>query len=152
MHKDAVYGYAVSLVGVGSETDDLVQETFLGLLRRSPALKGQQVRTYLLRCVRNRFIDRCRRVRRENGEVESLTGSEDPEALTFTTERAREVRSALDALPETEGEVVRLRVYGRLGYEEIGAMLEIPSGTARTRYRRALDRLRSRLKKVMRDA
>ncbi|MGE3163934.1 MAG: RNA polymerase sigma factor [Planctomycetota bacterium] len=156
LHKAAVYRYACALCGRSSEAEDLLQEAFLGLLRnldrvdeRSPLLP------YLLRSVRHRHIDRLRSFAErgcplpEGALVDPQPGLE--EQLT-REERIQAVTAAIGELPESQGEIVRLRVYAGLEYEGIADMLALPRDTVRSRYRAAIDRLRERLRRSVGDA
>ena len=55
-----------------------------------------------------------------------------------------ELEPLVDELPDEQREALELRVLGELDYREIGARLEIPAVTARTRVYRALKTLRAR--------
>ena len=65
-------------------------------------------------------------------------------------ETQQEVREALDRLPETEQEVVRLRIHQDLTFAEVALELGIPLGTVLTRMRSALQKLRQKLSRETR--
>ena len=65
--------------------------------------------------------------------------------LTETTEKLHE---AFQELPETWQEIVRLRMNENMTFQQIADKLDIPIGTALTRMRRALQRLRSNIEEV----
>jgi len=60
-------------------------------------------------------------------------------------ERMERLRGAIAELRDEEKEVFLLRQNGELTYEEIADLLNIPSGTVKTRMRLALERLRRAL-------
>ncbi len=62
-------------------------------------------------------------------------------------ERRAEITSALRKLPEAQREVVTLKIWGGLTFQEIGSALEISENTAASRYRYALEALRRSLGK-----
>ena len=65
-----------------------------------------------------------------------------PLAAAVAGERRRRLRDALHRLPETAREVFLLRQNGDLTYAAIAGILGIPEGTAKTRMRAALARLK----------
>lgn len=155
-HKDAVYRYACALTGRSTEAEDLLQEAFLGLLRNVDRVSQREpLLPYLLRAVKHRHIDRLRSF---SGRQRTLPEREPPDPresldeATSRNERIESVAAAIAELPEPQGEVVRLRTYAGLSYEDIAAMLSVPRDTVRSRYRAALERLRERLGRKVEDA
>jgi RNA polymerase sigma-70 factor (ECF subfamily) len=63
-------------------------------------------------------------------------------------ERARLLQTALNQLPETQRDVVTLKIWGDLTFAEIAEALEIPANTAASRYRYALEELRKLTKEI----
>ena len=155
-HKDAVYAFACSLAGRGAEAEDLLQEAFLGLIRHADRIEREEaIRAYLFRSVRNRFLDRERRhsSRDQPLTAASTAPSNDPgpPASSISEERSGLVRTAIDALPEAQAEVVRLRLFGKLDFGTISAMVSAPLPTVRSRYRAALEKLRETLGRTLGD-
>ena len=73
----------------------------------------------------------------------STTERESAAELASRREQAAAVRAALARLPEQLQTVVHLRIHDNLTFAEIAARLEIPLGTALTRMRTALAKLRA---------
>ena len=67
-------------------------------------------------------------------------------------ERAREVRAALQVLPEAQREVVMLSYFEGLSQIDIAARIEVPLGTVKSRLRLAMQRLRYELGTVEAEA
>jgi RNA polymerase sigma-70 factor (ECF subfamily) len=74
-----------------------------------------------------------------------LTDSDDPIDQAILTETTLQVEHALRKLPPAWQEVVRLRIHQNLTFQEIADRLGIPLGTALTRMRRALERLKAEI-------
>ena len=70
----------------------------------------------------------------------------DPTDKAIQAETIRNARRALKSLPDPWQQVVYLRVYENLTFQQIAHRLDVPLGTALTRMRRALERLRSEMK------
>ena len=112
---------------------------------------------YVFAAVRNAAIDQMRRTaarrRLESASIfdgmPPAAGPEDPAAAAITAEQHARLRQAVDALPQPEREVVVMRVYGDLKFEQIAEALDEPLPTVASRYRRALDTLSRRVKAVV---
>lgn len=144
-HLDAAYGYARSLTRDPVDAQDLAQEAVLRALRYFHAFRGEEARPWLLRIVRNTWID----LRTRNGaeklplEVLETRAAEgpDPEQSALAGDRRRQIASALAALPVESREVLVLREIEDLSYKQIAAVLDLPIGTIMSRIARAREKL-----------
>lgn len=151
-HLDAVYRFALRLSrGHEAEAQDLVQDTFLRAHRGWEGFRlGTNCRSWLFTICRNSFLrSEERRGRRAeilesetDADVESLAATAvfsevrenvDPEAAFFDSFLDREVLNALDALPTPFREAVVLSDLEGLSYVEIAEVLELPTGTVKSR-------------------
>lgn len=151
-HLDAVYRFALRLSrGHEAEAQDLVQDTFLRAHRGWEGFRlGTNCRAWLFTICRNSFLrSEERRGRRAeilesetDADVESLAATAvfsevrenvDPEAAFFDSFLDREVLNALDALPTPFREAVVLSDLEGLSYLEIAEVLELPTGTVKSR-------------------
>ena len=71
----------------------------------------------------------------------------DPTMTAMQAEATEELKKALKELPESWQQIVSLRIYENLTFQQIANQLGIPLGTALTRMRRALERLKNDLSK-----
>jgi RNA polymerase sigma-70 factor (ECF subfamily) len=140
-------------VGNRTAAEDVTQEALLSIWRsgaRYDRAKGS-VRGWTLGIVRNRAIDL---LRKESGRSPKLAaggeellerspaeGRTDAEALRRET--AREVRGAIEHLPEDQSRVIQLAYYGGFSHSEIAEMLNEPLGTIKGRMRLGMDKIRS---------
>ena len=149
-HLDAAYGYARWLTRDPVEAQDLAQEAMLRALRYFHSFRGEEARPWLLRIVRNTWID----LRKRNGaeklplEVLETRAAEgpDPEQSALAGDRRRQVAAALAALPAEAREVLVLREIEDLSYKHIAAVLDLPIGTIMSRIARAREKLAVELK------
>ena len=166
---DTVYPFALRLTsGDRDAADDLVQETFLNAYRSWHTFeRGSNARSWLFTICRNAFLKDRRRsaAKREVSaselgvDEESLgTGSAfadepmDPEGAFFHESLDSEVVHAIDALPEDFREVLVLSDLGDLKYGEIARVLDLPTGTVKSRLFRARRLLQERLLPFAREA
>ena len=135
-----LYGRALGLSH--GEAEDILQETFLGLMKRSePPLNPEH---YCLRCFRNRALNYRRTLwRRLIRELESKRWFErTPEE----SPHERQAMRCLADLPTEQREVIVLKIWHEFTFEEIGELLEISQNTAAGRYRYGLQKLKACLK------
>jgi len=139
-HAGALYRYALTLLGSVEEAQDVVQEVFLGLMRRQGRGRIEYLREYLLRATRNQAFSvlRKRRVREAGGETWIAPAAEDREL-------AADISAALCRLPVEQREVIELKLVEGLSFRELAEVLRIPPNTAASRYRLAVAKLRAML-------
>src|SRR4051794_14276030 len=136
-HLDRLYRAAWALCGSREDAEDLVQQTYVRVLARPRFLRGEDDIGYLLRVLRNTFLNTKRTERRRPRTVELPEGQEFTEQRTTTQpERAleaHEVFEAVAALPIDFREVVVAVDVAGLSYEEAARAFRIPAGTVMSR-------------------
>jgi RNA polymerase sigma-70 factor (ECF subfamily) len=132
-----LYGRAL---GLGySESEDVLQETFVALMQRDHA--PDEPLHYCLRSFRNRALNYKRGLwRRLTRELEShrwfeRSNSESPQE--------RQAMRCLAGLPAEQREVIVLKIWHEYTFEKIGELLEVSPHTAAGRYRYGLQKLRA---------
>jgi RNA polymerase sigma-70 factor (ECF subfamily) len=145
------YSLAYRITGDASGAEDVVQESFLAFWRQAGRVDPNRgVRPYLLTIVHHRAIDLIRRrAGRPERTLEALEAvpstAPDPMDFASMTEERDRVRAALQELPDEQRRAVELTYFGGLTIAEMAAQEEIPLGTAKSRLRLALERLRRAL-------
>lgn len=143
------FGLAYRVVGAPEEAEDIVQESFLALWRQTDRLDAARgsVRSYLLTIVHRRAIDA---VRRRSGRRESVLGEAgeavanvaDPVDVVAATEDRDAVQRGLRELSSELRQAIELTYFGGLTAAELADRASIPLGTAKSRLRLALERMR----------
>ena len=146
------YGLAYRTVGETGEAEDVVQESFLTFWRQAGRLDPARgsVRSLLLTIVHRRAIDL---LRRRSGRREQMAAAleplmsavPDPIEFASQTEERERVRRALAALPADQRQAVELTYFRGLTVAEMAEQERIPLGTAKSRLRLALERMRKTL-------
>jgi len=108
-----------------------------------------EIYTAIRRCAIDYGRRETRRTKREEKVIEfdQAKGVEWFECPFERKERGREIREAMERLPEPQKEVLVMKIWGEVTFAEIGQALQISENTAASRYRYALEALRRSLGK-----
>jgi RNA polymerase sigma-70 factor, ECF subfamily len=147
-HADRLFRLAVSLTGQAADADDVLQETFAGAYRNAGTFKGDAaVGTWLTKILVRQVAQWKRsRVRHRSTDIEELTGVPSSVGHESGIVAKVDLQSALQKLSEEHQQVLVLREFEQLSYDEIATALEIPRGTVESRLHRARAELREKLK------
>jgi RNA polymerase sigma-70 factor, ECF subfamily len=142
--------FLTRLTGRPERVPDLCQELFLRVFLAAPRYRENgNFSTWLYRIALNLARDASRRQRRDPvalADHEPYAREIAPEVECQQRELAEAVTAALDELPPTLREVLVLRHYERLSFEEMARLLSVPASTLKSRFTAALTRLREVLR------
>ena len=150
-HQSRVFGLAWTLVGDPDLAEDVAQETFVRAWRHGTDFDPRKgsVRSWLFRITQNLAIDALRMRRAEPMDPETLLAhlalDDDPVDHITRLEDAERMRAAVRGLPTPQQRALVLAAYLGRTAEEISRIEHIPLGTAKTRIRAAMLRLRATL-------
>lgn len=152
-HTAAMARAAAALVGT-ADADDATQEALLRAWRHWPSLReADAAHAWLLRITvnvcRNWQAGHFGTTRRLNEPLDLSARDSMPTPKSQQDDapnaEAIDLRQAITLLPEDLRRVVSLRFYAGMDSTQIGAALDVPAATVRTRLRRALELLRREL-------
>ena len=153
-HLDGLFGYAMALTRNKTEAEDLVQETYLRATRAFGQFRADRnLKSWLSTILRNIFLDQVRHIRRSPSIVEidlelinssrvSPKAPGDPLASYLIKMKHSDVRNAIESLPPRYREVILLREFQDLTYQQIADILGCPTGTVTSRLCRAREKLK----------
>jgi RNA polymerase sigma-70 factor, ECF subfamily len=144
---DHLFRYAMVLSRNRSEAEDLVQETYVRALGAVERLRpGSNVKVWMLTILRNVWRNQLRSQRAAPKTVEldseRVPTFDDPHTVLVTNMEGELVREAIRQLSEDAREIILLREYEDMSYQEIADFLDCPLGTVMSRLGRARARLR----------
>ncbi len=150
--------YLLVCLGSREDADDVLQETFLRLARnRSKLAKVVDLEAYMITIARNeaarrrvgdaRRREKLRKASRRSVMSTSPLGGQDLFCCRSEDAEAREIAetvvAALSGLSLDLREIVELKTYAGLTFQQIGQVTGLPQGTVATRYRSALAKMQS---------
>ncbi|HYY44972.1 MAG TPA: sigma-70 family RNA polymerase sigma factor [Actinomycetota bacterium] len=151
-HGPQVHGIALRVLTNPVLAEEVVQDTFLLLWNNPAAFDARRgsLRSFLCGVARNRAIDVVRREESQRRKADMLAaGSAAPLSAGGPDLEAAgenlELKHAVARLSETQRQAIALAYFGGLTYREVAVRLGIPEGTAKTRLREGLIRLRGML-------
>jgi RNA polymerase sigma-70 factor (ECF subfamily) len=149
------------------DVEELCQEVFLSVIRNLESFQGgSRFQTWLFRIAANKtrdYRERRQAAKRGGGQTPLSLQAEDPEtgltldppatvpgpdAALLSAERAELLQQALDELGEPCREIVQLRYFGDLSYDEISRALKLNPKTVSSRLSKCLDRLEEITRKI----
>jgi len=149
------------------DTEEICQETFLSVVRNLSSFKGRSsFQTWLLRIAANKAMDyreKTRAAKRGGNAVhvpidagradheppiDPPSGIPGPDALLQISETSSLVRESLDRLGKPCREIIEMRYFGDLSYDEIAAELRLNPKTVSSRLSKCLDRLLNIAKEI----
>jgi RNA polymerase sigma-70 factor (ECF subfamily) len=155
-YLDGLYSYALALTRNSADAEDLVQETYVRAIQAVMRLRaGSNIKGWLFTILRNIWFNQLRKRRNgpqmiEMGNGDGISNSivepaKDSHELYVSKVETEKVRAAIHELPIEFSEIILLREYEELSYQEIAGVLACPIGTVMSRLGRARAKLRSLL-------
>ena len=154
-----IFALCFGMLNREDEARDAAQETFIAAYRNLKNFRGEaKVSSWLHRIAVNQCLTR---KRREKTRSESFFGNEinaeekvfvapaaiSPARTTERSEKLRLVRLAVSSLPEDLRQVVVMKEFEEMTFQEISETLELPLSTVKSRLYTALKQLRMKLEK-----
>ena len=158
-HSQRVRNYIGMMVKDNDIANDIFQETFIKAVQvidEGRYVDSGKFLSWVLRIAHNRVLDHFRREKSSKQVNESEAGYDMIGTMRFSEPTAEDnmvlseveqtVRNLIDQLPDEQQEVVRLRYYSKLSFQEIAEQTDVSINTALGRMRYALINLRRMMK------
>ncbi len=156
LYAPRLYGLLYRMTGSAADAEDLLQETFIRMLR---ALRDYRetgrFEPWLFSIAANLARDWLRRQGRslvtatpgtaEQAETAIVSEAPGVDQRLVQAEQVDRLQQALAELSEAERQVITMRFFSDLSFKEIAAALDVPLGTALARAHRGLKHLKARL-------
>lgn len=155
-----IFALCYGMLNREDEARDAVQETFISAYRNLTNFRGEaKVSSWLHRIAVNQCLTKKRRTKtrsetflddEENAEERFFVAPTDksPSRQTEQTERLTYVRQAVNALPTELKQVIVMKEFEEMTFQEISETLDLPLSTVKSRVYTALKQLRMKLEKV----
>jgi RNA polymerase sigma-70 factor, ECF subfamily len=162
-HRGAVYNFILRYVGHRQRAEDVLQETWMKVVRSSSDYEPKaRFTTWVFTIARNLCVDSARKESyrqadsldapmggddegRELSQAVPDEGAQGPDRAAHNVRVRPFIMQAISALPPEQREVFLLREYQGIGFKEIAEVTGVNENTVKSRMRYALEGLRKRL-------
>lgn len=161
-HRKSVYNFILRFVGDKETAEDLLQETFMRVIKGADAYKRQaKFTTWLYTIARNLCVDQTRRRKHrrhasldapmdtseESGSLMDVIASNEmaSDRKSVNKQLFATMQRAIAALSEEQREVFLMREFLDLPFKQIADVVGVPENTVKSRMRYALEKLRLEL-------
>jgi RNA polymerase sigma-70 factor (ECF subfamily) len=161
-HRKPVYNFVLRFVGDKETAEDLLQETFMRVIKGAEAYKRQaKFTTWVYTIARNLCVDQSRRRKhRKHASLDApMDASEDSGTLldvipgaemasdrkTVNKQLHATMQKAIAELSEEQREVFLMREFLDMPFKQIADVVGVPENTVKSRMRYALEKLRLEL-------
>lgn len=149
-HASGLFRYFLSFGGCAADAEDLLMELFARIASKSIPREAAKEKSFLFRSAHNLAIDRIRINSSRQATLQAVAiepdpfyqSGHDPDATLFSTC----LHEAFSHLPAEQLGIVQLKLWDELTFEQIGEVQGIPTNTAASRYRYAIEKLRDLLR------
>jgi RNA polymerase sigma-70 factor, ECF subfamily len=158
-HRKSVFNFILRYVGDKETAEDLLQETFMRVIKGADAYKRQaKFTTWLYTIARNLCVDQTRRRKhRKHASLDAPMAADDDSGTLLdvlpSSEMASDRKSvnkqlyqrlqgAIGALSEEQREVFLMREFLDMPFKQIADVVGVPENTVKSRMRYALEKLR----------
>jgi len=155
-----IFALCFGMLGREEDAKDAAQETFIAAYRNLSGFRGDaKLSSWLHRIAVNQCLTIKRRVKtrsedfiEDDSETSEKTflasPSKSPARVTEQTERLKLVRQAVTSLPVELREIVVMKEFEEMTFQEISETLDLPLSTVKSRLYTALKQLRMKLERV----
>lgn len=150
--SDGLYRIAFHYLGDGPDASDTVQDLYIKLWNSRDKLDDVlNPQAYAYTLLKNLCIDRLRKAGRtvQMGELPERSGDDPPDKVLSDREALRKTMQCIDTLPPKQREIVRMRIFEGLEYDEIARRLDMSEINTRVQLSLARKALKNRLKSEM---
>ena len=163
-HRGPVYNFILRYVGQRQRAEDVLQETWLKVVRNSSEWEPRaRFTTWVYTIARNLCVDSARKESfrkadsldapashdetdgRSKGDLVADESAQHPDRAAHNVRLRPMIEKALESLPTEQREVFLLREYQGIGFKEIAEVTGVNENTVTSRMRYALEGLRKRL-------
>lgn len=142
--KKPVFTVIYRITGNWYDSEEILQDLFLRLLRLAPETKISNPRAYIFTMARNMSIDKLKSNKHDSEYIEGEYSEEDEDYEDNNNKFDKAlIDKAFDMLEPSQKEILTLRLNGNLKFKDIAKMVNLPLGTVLGRYSKGIKNLKT---------
>ncbi len=146
-----LYGYLLTILCSEEKAEDVMQNVFVKIAeKRNRIADVNNITGYIFKVARNEAMDYFRRQPKHHEDIskyENILCLEEGHKNKVDEEEIREISKALEILPQKQREVISMKIFQDMTFEEVSRALKISQNTAASRYRYGIEKLRNKLRR-----
>lgn len=158
-HRAQLERFAWAILRDWSLAADAVQNAFMALGQFGGDVAPEAYKSWLFKVVHRESFRIRNSQGRQTSNIELGQVAEShaiyhvtPDSILVDAEESKRIKSLIEGLPEDQQRIIQLKIFDGKTFAEISDLLQIPLGTALSRMRLALHRLRSSQNELHHDA
>ena len=145
--KGGVYSFAYSYMKNREDAEDIVQTVFLKIKKNIDKFDGKSGLPWILQITKNTALGELRSRKVYDNFVELNLGKDEAVSIDENDFDSPVTSAMRKYLSEEEQRIIILHVIGGYKHKEIANLLDMPTGSVTSKYKRAVDKLKNHLKK-----
>jgi RNA polymerase sigma-70 factor (ECF subfamily) len=150
VYQERLYWHIRKMVGTHSDTDDVLQNCLIKVFRNIHRFEGKsQLYTWLYRIATNEaltFLKKAQRRATDSIDGQAAVFELQAEASVDGDKLLQKLDAAIEALPEKQKLVFRLRYYEEMSYKDMSVRLKTSQGALKSSYHHAVRKVEAALK------
>jgi RNA polymerase sigma-70 factor (ECF subfamily) len=146
-----LYGYLLTILCSEQKAEDVMQNVFVKIAeKRDRIADANNITGYIFKVARNEAMDYFRRQPKHHEDIskyENILCVKEEHKNKVDEEEIKEISKSLEILPHKQREVINLKIFQDMTFEEISRALRISQNTAASRYRYGIEKLKNKLRR-----
>jgi len=147
-----LYGYLLTILCSEEKAEDVMQNVFVKIAeKRDRIADANNITGYIFKVARNEAMDYFRAQPKHHEDIsryENILCSKEEHKDKVDEEEIKKISKSLEILPHKQREVISMKIFQEMTFEEISRALRISQNTAASRYRYGIKKIKSKLKRL----
>lgn len=144
--RRAVFGFALSILKNRQDAEDVMHDVYVSVFNAAAYKPGGKPMAWILKITKNLCLKSIRAGKRKSFDSETELQNMLAEDSTLSVDEKMFMAEVMESLSDTEREIVVLHAVSGFKHREIADVLDLPLPTDLSKYNRALEKLRKKIR------
>ena len=142
-----LYGYLLTILCSEQKAENVMQNLFVKIAeKRDRIADANSITGYIFKVARNEAMDYFRRQPKHHEDISKYENILCVKENKIDAEEIKEISKSLEILPHKQRELINMKIFQDMTFEEISKALRISQNTAASRYRYGIEKLKNKLR------